>query len=107
MKLKLSPEDAHILLHEIKTFTFWKIATHYEKEITKAVLKLFALKVMKKLITPTKPTGKPITISFELDQQTILALEYVTSKMTPEHEYNQVIIWNIHSQLHQHLVNIS
>jgi len=110
MKLKMTYDEAHVLMHELKTFTWWNSVTRYEKDVTSAILKVLLIKIMKRLLD-AKPKlmkpKKPIYISFDLTHETVLALDFVTKNMLPEHEYNQVVIWEIQSKLNQHLVNIS
>lgn len=97
MKLKLTPEEASILMIELRDAGIY--GTEYEFKITQAISKKFILKLMKKLM------DKPEKLTIDMDDATVLAIYHVLNGVTPEHEYNQILIWEINSKLHKWLVN--
>jgi hypothetical protein len=88
-----------VLLLELKD-VFMR-GTELEVKLSTAVVKKFMLKLMKASM------NKPEKLSIELDDATLLALNFALGNVTPEYEYNQILIWEIHAKIHRAVSNIS
>lgn len=99
--LKLPFDEMAALFQEMRTFTFDNSATRYEQEITKAVLRILIVKLLKKML------DKPKSVSLKLDEVQVRALQYALSRMSSENDYNNTVICTINNKLHQAIVNIS
>lgn len=99
MKLKLNRDELNVLIHSMEDTEHIPFRTKLERQVTTYVLKEFLIKIIKKSID-TAPK-----ISISIDEQTLVALDYVLAFIEPSSPFENSVIRNIHTKINQECLN--